>query len=100
MCKKMHYFIDTTLSLKVDGLMEGDLGGGGLWSRKWLEEPDIVLLPKDKIVEDCHWSVSSIISNVQKEGESEEEIKLAAEQIECWWPSFMQPNLSRCQRPP
>ena len=27
--------------------------------------------------------------------ESEEEIKLAAEQIECWWPSFMQPNLSR-----
>ena len=32
--------------------------------------------------------------------ESEEEIKPAAEQIECWWPSFMQPNLSRRHRPP
>ena len=29
--------------------------------------------------------------------ESEEEIKPAAEQIECWWPSFMQPNLSHRQ---
>nr|POF08215.1 hypothetical protein CFP56_65793 [Quercus suber] len=33
------------------------------------------------------------------EGESEEEIKPAAKQIECWWPSFMQPNLSRSQGP-
>ena len=32
--------------------------------------------------------------------ESEEEIKPAAKQIEWWWPSFMQPNLSSCQRPP
>ena len=33
------------------------------------------------------------------EGESEEEIKPVTEQIKCWWPSFMQPNLSRRQRP-
>ena len=32
--------------------------------------------------------------------ESEEEIKPAAKQIECWWPSFMQPNLSCRHRPP
>ena len=38
---------------------------------------------------------------IRDEGrESEEEIKPAAEQIECWWPSFMQPNLSRRHRPP
>ena len=36
----------------------------------------------------------------ETKGENKEEIKLAAKQIEWWWPSFMQPNLSSCQRPP
>ena len=41
-----------------------------------------------------------LMCSLETEGESEEEIKPAAEQIECWWPSFMQPNLSRRQQPP
>ena len=40
-----------------------------------------------------------LMCSLETEGESEEEIKPTAEQIECWWPSFMQPKLSCRQRP-
>ena len=40
-----------------------------------------------------------LMCSLETEGESEKEIKPTAEQIECWWPSFMQPKHSCRQRP-